>query len=351
MSNRGILQRNTCGEEISIRQISAVILLLCATVVAAGASISGRNAAALSSQKSVPAGKKALPKAAEADPDETSISMRHVIYHVLPNVALSIESLDGVMVQARPGQIISLDDPASFALQIHSAQSSISSAHLSALVNSYILPRAGTPVRDLSMTLNPDQTVSVTGTFHKLVDLHFTSRATLQVTPGGNMRMHFFDMRVGRILHESILDFLGMNVAKVAQPRNPRAFRVEGNDMIFPISQMFPPPRIDGKLQSLSIAQGRLRLIFGGSPAAPSAPPQQARSYVMFHGGSMRFGRLTMTPVEMELVNLKPASHFDFSMARYSEQLVAGYSKSLPNGGLVVHMAGYKDVPPKRQKH
>lgn len=319
-------------------------------MLAAGASISGKRAAPSSGQKPVPAAKKAPPNASEAGPDETQIFMRHVIYHVLPNVALSIESLDGVMVQARPGQLISLDVPTSFALDIHSADSSISSANLSALVNSYILPRAGTPVRDLSMKLNPDQTVSVSGTFHKLVDLHFTSTATLQVTEGGNMRMHFFDMRVGRILHESILDFLGMNVAKVAQPKNPQAFRVEGNDMIFPISQMFPPPRITGKLQSLSIAQGRLRLIFGGSPAAPLPPPQPARSYVLFHGGSMRFGRLTMTPVEMELVSLKPSSHFDFSMARYSEQLVAGYSKSLPNGGLVVHMASYTDVPPKRQK-
>ena len=320
-------------------------------MLAAGASVAGKRAAPSSSgQTSVSVAKKVSPNAAEPGPDETQIFMRHVIYHVLPNVALRIESFDGVMVQARQGQIISLDVPTSFSLQIHSADSSISSANLSALVNSYILPRAGTPVRDLTIKLNPDQTVSVSGTFHKLVDLHFTSRATLQVTQGGNMRMHLFDMRVGRILHESILDFLGMNVAKVAQPKNPQAFRVEGNDMIFPISQMFPPPRIYGKLQSLSIAQGRLRLVFGGSPAAPFPPPQPACSYVLFHGGSMRFGRLTMTPVEMELVSLKPASHFDFSMARYSEQLVAGYSKSLANGGLVVHMASYADVPPKRQK-
>lgn len=270
--------------------------------------------------------------------------MRHVIFRVLPNVALNIEASDGVMVQARSGQLISLDDPNSFTLEIHTARTSITSKDLSALVNSYILPRAGTPIHDLTMKLNPDQTVSVSGTFHKVIDLAFQSKATLQVTPDGNMRMHFTDMRVGRILHQSILDFLGVNVAKFAQPKNPQEFRVEGNDMIFPISQMFPPPRISGKLKSLSIAQGRLRFVFGGTPPGVFAPPEPAPNYILFHGGSMRFGRLTMTPVDMELINLKPASAFEFSLAKYSQQLVAGYSKSLANGGLVVHMASYNDV-------
>jgi len=184
-----------------------------------------------------------------------------------------------------------------------------------------------------------------------VIDLAFQAKATLQVTPDGNMRMHFTDMRVGRILHQSLLDFLGVNVAEFAQPKNPKAFRVEGNDMIFPIAQMFPPPpRISGKLQSLSIAQGRLRFVFGGTPPAAFPPPEPAPNYILFHGGSMRFGRLTMTPVDMELINLKPAPEFEFSLARYSEQLVAGYSKSLPDGGLIVHMAGYNDVQRKSPK-
>lgn len=319
-------------------------VLLCVCIVGLTAcSVSQPPAASLHNKPTVST--KTLPAAgAPGASDQTYIEMRNVVFRVLPNVALSIQRLTGLMMQSRAGQIISLDDPSSFTMQMQSARSSISSHDLSALVNSYILPRAGTPIRDLTMNLNPDQTVTVTGTFHKLVDLHFQSKATLQVTPNGNMRMDFYDMRVGRILHQSILDFLGLKVAEVAHPKNARIFRVEGNDMIFPVSEMFPPPRIEGKLQSLSIVKGRLNFVFGGTAASDLTPPETAANYIFFHGGSMRFGRLTMTPVDMELVNLKPASAFEFSLQKYFQQLTAGYSKSLPNGGLLVHMANYRDV-------
>lgn len=328
---------------MSIQKRSGLLVLLCVLSVALASIVVGRHRNSTPSRKTVPPAAIASTPVPPTGPEETHIYMRHVIFRVLPNVALDIDTLDGLMAQVHAGQVISLDDPNSFTLEMQSARTSISSRDLSALVNSYILPRSGAPIRDLDMKLNPDQTVSVSGKFHKVIDLDFESTATLQATPQGNMRMHLFDMRVGHILHQSILDFLGVKVAKFAQPKNAQVFRMEGNDMIFPISEMFPPPRVEGKLQSLSIVNGRLHFIFGGTPAASFAPPEPAPNYIFFHGGPMRFGRLTMTPVDMELVNLKPADAFEFSLAQYFQQIVAGYSKSLPNGGLLVHMANYSE--------
>jgi hypothetical protein len=39
-------------------------------------------------------------------------------------------------------------------------------------------------------------------------------------------------------------------------------------------------------------------------------------------------------------VDARPAPWFDFSLDRYKEQLVAGYSKTLSDLGLEVHMVG-----------
>lgn len=335
---------------MSIRRRSRFSVGLCIAAIGLVGAVFSTSLSAASSKKSPAIAARQSAEASPVDPDSVHIHMRNVVFRVLPNVALNIQRLDGVMVQSRPGQIVSLDDPNSFTLNMQSADSSISSRNLSALVNTYILPRAGTPIRDLTMKLNPDQTISVTGTLHKVIDIPFQATATVRPTPNGNLRMHFSDMRVGRIIDQSVLDFLGMNVSKFAQPKNPQAFRVEGNDMVFPISQMFPPPHVSGKLQSLAILKGRLHFVFGAVPAPAFAPPNPAPNYVFFRGGSMRFGRLTMSPVEMQLVNLKPAGAFDFSLAQYFKQLVAGYSNSLPGGGLLVHMANYRDVLPQPHK-
>lgn len=61
----------------------------------------------------------------------------------------------------------------------------------------------------------------------------------------------------------------------------------------------------------------------------------------------MKFGKLTMDDVDLELVDKDPSNPFDFSLDHYQQQLEAGYSKSLPNMGLVVYMPDYSAVTNK----
>ena len=65
----------------------------------------------------------------------------------------------------------------------------------------------------------------------------------------------------------------------------------------------------------------------------------------------MKFALLTMSPVNLELVPLKPDLHkrFEFSVDQYYQQLVTGYSKSLPNKGLLVCMADDREIHPSTQ--
>ena len=277
----------------------------------------------------------------------THIYMRNVIFWVMPNVAVHVAGLTGMIAPTSPNGTVSLDDQGSFSLEMQNARTSISSRDLTVLVNNYILPKAITPIRNLSMTLTHDQTISVKGTFRKLIDVPFTADANVQATPDGNMRMHLSNLRVAGVIHQDILDFLGLKVSNLAQPKRQQTFQIVGNDLIFPISQMFPPPHMEGKLQSVNIADNRLNLVFGTEQGQNPKLPVSAENYIYFKGGRMQFGRLTMTPVEMELVNLKAANSFEFALADYYKQLAAGYSKSLPDGGLLVHMANDHAVQPK----
>ena len=54
-----------------------------------------------------------------------------------------------------------------------------------------------------------------------------------------------------------------------------------------------------------------------------------------------------MTETDLELVDLDPKDAFDFSVDDWNAQLVAGYSKTLPNRGLRAYMPDYNDLKKK----
>jgi hypothetical protein len=274
----------------------------------------------------------------------THVHMEHVQFRVMDNVVLQITSLDGIIAPTRRNTTVALDDKSSFSLKMQAATTSISSTDLAALANTFILPRAKTPMKNLSLTFNADQSIQVKGSFHKVVDVPFSATATIHVTPDGNMRMHLANMTVAGVIDQNVLDLLGIKISKVAQPKRKQSFQIVGNDIVFPIDQMFPPPQVDGNLRDVSISGDQLNMSFGAdkssTESAAEKPPVEATSYIYFHGGTMKFALLTMSPVALELVPLKPSQEkpMEFSADRYYEQLVAGYSKSLPNKGLLVYM-------------
>lgn len=286
------------------------------------------------------------------------IHMQSVLFRVMNSVVLQVDSLDGVLEPSRKNEVVSLDDKNSFSLKVQKATTSISSTDLAALANDFILPRAKTPLRNLSLTFNPDQSIQVKGDFHKLVDLPFSGTATLHVTPDGNMRMHLGNMTVAGVIHQDVLNFLGIKVSSVAKPKRTQSFKIVGNDIVFPIDQMFPPPHVSGQLRDINISGNQLNMIFGTGKqprdqgqSAAEKPSIASGSYIYFYGGTMRFALLTMSPVNLELVPLKPELHprFEFSVDQYYQQLVAGYSKSLPNKGLLVYMADDREMQPSTQ--
>jgi hypothetical protein len=70
----------------------------------------------------------------------------------------------------------------------------------------------------------------------------------------------------------------------------------------------------------------------------PPGADKEAANYMRFTGGTLRFGRLTMTDAFLEIDDNDPGDPFAFSLERYNEQLVAGYSQTTVEQGLVVHM-------------
>ena len=92
---------------------------------------------------------------------------------------------------------------------------------------------------------------------------------------------------------------------------------------------------------------GGNRLVQQFGRGAASMPRSPRSNYIWFRGGTIRFGKLTMTDADLQLIDMHPADPFDFYSAKYDQQLVAGYSKNTPQHGLRTYMPDFATVSKK----
>jgi hypothetical protein len=139
---------------------------------------------------------------------------------------------------------------------------------------------------------------------------------------------------------------LELNLIKL---REDRGARIDGDDFLLNPGALLPPPTIEGRLQSVNVEGDRVVQRYGpGRLSALKPPDPSAANYMYYSGGVLKFGKLTMTNTDMQLIDENPRDPFDFFQERYNDQLVAGYSKNTPALGLKVYMPDYHQVAAKR---
>lgn len=274
--------------------------------------------------------------------------MQHVDFHIESDVILSIRRLRGSLTPTRTGEPPRLDDNGSFILNITSAVISIDTTSLSALLNRHVFGYPGSPLRQLHVGVEGDQLVQ-TGVLHKLVDLPFRIHATISLTPEGDIRLHPTNVKVLGINAAGLMKLFRVRLGGLIKLQAGHGARIDQDDFILNAAGMLPPPAMRGRLTAIRIADGRLEQTFGPSSGAETTPVHRpgssAPNFMYFHGGMLRFGKLTMSGTDLEIVDNDPRDPFDYDPNRYNDHLVAGWSQSTISGGLVVHMPDLKRLP------
>jgi hypothetical protein len=215
-------------------------------------------------------------------------------------------------------------------------------ADLSALLNKYVFGYKGSPLSHLHMRTEGDHVVQ-TGRMHKGLTLPFEITASIDVTPEGLMRLHPIQTKIMGMNGEKLLKFLGLSLEKIIDLKGATGATVHGNDIFLDPAKILPPPTIEGRVVSVRVDGDEMVQAFGSTEpherVQPLVPPDtKAPSYMYYKGGTLRFGRLLMLDAEMQIVDLDPGDVFKFDLSRYNAQLVAGYERTLADGGLEVWM-------------
>jgi len=260
------------------------------------------------------------------------------------SVALDIRRLRGQLNPTKRGEPVTLDDVNSFTVQIDSAEIAISVKTMTDLLNNYVFAYPGAPLKHIQITAK-DGTIKQTGTMHKGVDLPFEIEGPIDVTPGGEIRLHASKIHSAHLPFKGLLHLFGEDLSKLVNLKQDRGVRLEGDNILISPSRILPPPRIEGKVSAVRIEGDRIVQIFGTKEAKALAPPLKASCYIYHRGGVLRFGKLTMDDADLEIVSSSHRVAFDFSLPEYNRQLVAGYSKNTPAHGLIVFMPDFGSLP------
>ncbi|HWZ32304.1 MAG TPA: hypothetical protein VNX18_13265 [Bryobacteraceae bacterium] len=281
--------------------------------------------------------------ASVADPRAVEVQVRNVNLHLDASIVLQIRRLRGQMAPLRKNLPVTFDDSGSFVTRIRSAEIAIDASTIADIMNRYVFAYSGAPLKNIEITVDHGHIVQK-GTIHKVVDLPFEVEGSLGVTPDGRIRLHADKVTSAHVPFKGLLHLFGKDLSRMVNIKQDRGVRIEGDDILLDPSRMLPPPHLEGKVTAVQIEGDKIVHTFGSETGGELDPPHKALAYIYHRGGVVRFGKLTMTDADMEIVSESGAPTFDFSSPEYNRQLVAGYSKSTPSHGLIVFMPDFRSL-------
>ena len=273
---------------------------------------------------------------------ETQVEMVNVNIHLDPVLILNIRHLVGKFLPTRRGQPPTFDDKLSYIVAIDSAEVGVSMASMTYAMNTYVFGEPDAPLKNLQLSREGSE-IKQSGTLKMGIGIPFEMVGTMSPTPDGKIRIHPTRMRAAHLPVKGLMKLFGLDMAKMINTRNTKGFTVDDNDVILDPTLMLPPPKMRGRITTIRVEGDEIVQIFGKErPGLPAA--SRHSNYIYYHGGVVRFGRLTMTNTDMRLIDADPSDPFDFFPDHYKDHLVAGYSKTTASGGLLVYMPDYNKI-------
>ena len=266
-----------------------------------------------------------------------AVEMRHVDFMVDPQVRLEVRRLQGRLEATKAGQLAYFDQPSSFRILVDRGEVAISTDSMAALLNRYTFGYEGAPLSDVELSVHEGK-LRQKGHLHKGgLSVPFEMDGDLSLGPDGKLRLHPTSIKAAGVGVTHLLDALDVELVEVIKVRADKGVALEGDDLILSPGGLLPPPAVVGKLTAARLEPEHIVLEFGGGVPREKAD-EDTEHFMLFTGGGLRFGKLTMRRTDLRIVDADRRDPFLFDLGHYTRQLVAGYSKTTPDLGLVAVM-------------
>src|SRR5688572_7345488 len=280
---------------------------------------------------------------AEASRQPVEVEMSNVNLHMTADITLHVRHLRARFEPVAPRGVAYLDDKTSYTVAVDSGVISIDLASLNALM-SQTLADDRSNIDKLTISVDEKGDLRQKGVIDKAVNIPFNVKAGIEATPDGKLRVFTKSVTGFGVPMKPLMKMFSLEMDDLLKVKPGRGVVVRDNDLILDPSLLLPAPSMRGTVTNARIEGNAIVQTFGTGVVRHLSPPPVAKNYIYWRGGSLSFGKLTMTASDLELVDNDPKDAFDFSVEHWNEQLVAGYSKTTSARGLKAHVPDYNDV-------
>ena len=208
------------------------------------------------------------------------ISIKQGDYSPKPGTVLHLENFAANIVP------LSKEMPLCFKNEtlVQSGSITIDSESLSKLFND----KAGPNPKMKDLKLKTDgQNLSITGTMHKVVAIHFEIKGPLKPAQHGDVRMQVEDIHAAGIPIKGIMSMLGSDLGSMMGTNPPRAISVENNTIVFYTEQLM---HFRGEITAVRMLKDGVRLEFGSgkNESQAEASKQPVKQPDVIHATSTR---------------------------------------------------------------
>jgi hypothetical protein len=277
----------------------------------------------------------------EASRQPVEVEMANVDLHVTSDVTLHVKHLRGRFVPV--GRDVSyLDDKRSYSVIVDTGEVAIDLASLNALM-ARSMGGNKSNIKNLHVSID-DGALRQEGVIESGVNMPFKATSNVSATPDGRIRVSTRSVRGFGVPMTNLMKLLHVEMDDLVKVAKGSGVVTDGNDLIIDPAIVIPAPSVRGPLTAVRIEGNQMVQTYGNGKSKPLAARALSPNHIYWKGSQLSFGKLTMSDTDLELVDTDPDDVFDFSVDHWDAQLVAGYSKTLPNRGLQAHMPDYNDL-------
>jgi hypothetical protein len=326
---------------VQARQVTTLFLSIC-LVFAVAASGCGRDEHPAQAVEGRPG------RTSADQPGSVQIEMKNVHLWLTEDIGLEVKHLRGELISKPGREFPDFDDPTSYTLNVFAADVAMTTESVSALLNQRVFANEESSVEDLQVSTE-GAGLKLEGQLDKGLDVPFSTTAEVSAAGGSRLRLRPMSIKAGGIPAKGILDLFDLELDELVKADKSPGIEVHEQEIILDVTKALPPPAIHATIKEVHVEPGRLVQKLGPVDERYDKQPELSMprpdaNYVFFRGQTIRFGKLTMHDTDLQLVDADLSDPFDFFMMRYQKQLIAGYSKTQPDGGLVTVMPDFADV-------
>jgi hypothetical protein len=336
-SPRPVLERVRSARFLWLYIIAALALGVWLAFLA----LRGHGTPAATTNVAATPGRSAPPARASAVSGSTEVHAHNLMLRMGPSFRVYVRWLQGRMVATRATKEPSFDDPDSFALDITTGVLRANIGDIQNYLNAGGL--GNSPLKNVNLSGGGNQ-IRLAGTLHKLIPLPVVIMATIAPMPDGRIQIHVTKIDVLKIPLKALLGMMHVQVSDLVGSQNIEGVQIAGNDIYLDPIKLLPPPRIRGQLTAVRVVNPDLEEVFGNAEAEVQRV-EQWRNFLRLEGGAINFGKLTMHPVDLIMIDVSNDPWFDLDLAHYQKQLVSGYTRMTPEAGLQIFMPDLDTLP------